>query len=346
MSDFPTRLLTLAAAFGPALPIGLLLASIAARRGRPAFVPISFVAGALAPLCVFAVIVLLPFGQMFHSVLGRDLFKAFATAGLPEETAKFCLFLTLVLRHEEIDPERDAVTAGGWLGLGFAMLENFFYVTHSPNWLAVASLRAATAVPGHVAFGLVMGTLAARAVRGEGRWLTALAVPVVLHGLYDMALMTAGDLGRHTADAQRWYLLFMIDLAVMALLVAFSAGGALAGEEGVARTALMNRARIEKWQAIGVMTIALIVLIVAGLIGATVYMVRFNSEFDWPLSGATFLPLGLIALWLRSTPQHARAPNAAGMAETSEQSAARLSARLRTVASRPASAASAGKGAD
>src|SRR5262249_48710310 len=84
---------------------------------------------------------------------------------------------------------RDSVLLAGWLGLGFALFENFFYVTQDKSWLVIGTMRAVTAVPSHVAFGLIMGHYLTRAMQGRSSLFLAFCVPTALHGLYDWTLM-------------------------------------------------------------------------------------------------------------------------------------------------------------
>jgi hypothetical protein len=98
------------------------------------------------------------------------------------------VLVTIVLRHYEADTRRDAILAGAWLGLGFGVLENFSYVTRADGWAILSLVRAVTAVPFHVALGAIMGLSLQRFGIGRG-WLLALALPILLHGLYDWPAM-------------------------------------------------------------------------------------------------------------------------------------------------------------
>ncbi len=82
--------------------------------------------------------------------------------------------------------------------LGFATFENLLYVGQSG--LAVALMRALTAVPSHAFLGAIMGYYVGRArfaASGRGRWLwTAFWVPTLLHGVYDTPLLAARQADR------------------------------------------------------------------------------------------------------------------------------------------------------
>jgi RsiW-degrading membrane proteinase PrsW (M82 family) len=60
-----------------------------------------------------------------------------AAAGLFEETAKLFVLAVLVARHEAF-ARRDANALGAAVGLGFGLLENFFYVIAAGNWPLIA----------------------------------------------------------------------------------------------------------------------------------------------------------------------------------------------------------------
>jgi RsiW-degrading membrane proteinase PrsW (M82 family) len=120
-------------------------------------------------------------------------FGAFATAAIPEEFFKFVVVWFYASRHREFDEPMDGVVYGATASLGFATLENVLYV--GSGGLGVAILRAFTAVPGHAFAGAIMGYYVGRArftPAGQRGALVfyALAIPTLLHGLYDFPLLT------------------------------------------------------------------------------------------------------------------------------------------------------------
>lgn len=114
---------------------------------------------------------------------------AFLEASIPEELGKLLVVTTIVLRHEDLRRPVDAIMLTVLVGLGFATIENLYYVFGSENWTETAMLRALTAVPMHATVGIVMGYFAARwllARRAAPAFLAAMFVfPVLLHGFYD-----------------------------------------------------------------------------------------------------------------------------------------------------------------
>lgn len=125
--------------------------------------------------------------------LPRGLLEAFLLAAIPEESLKLLVVWGYAARRPEFDEPMDGVVYGVAASLGFATLENLLYVGQSG--LAVAVMRAVTAVPSHAFLGAIMGYLVGRArfAAGDGgRWLwRAWWVPVLLHGVYDTPLLAA-----------------------------------------------------------------------------------------------------------------------------------------------------------
>ena len=117
---------------------------------------------------------------------------AFLHAAIPEEFFKLVVLMTFCWFSRHFDEPFDGIVYGATVSLGFATLENVLYV--SQGGLVVAILRALTAVPGHAFWGVIMGYFVGRAkFASEGRaWiiLQGFGLAMVLHGLYDLFLMT------------------------------------------------------------------------------------------------------------------------------------------------------------
>ena len=126
--------------------------------------------------------------------------QAFFVAALPEESFKL-LVLWLVLRHNPyFDEHYDGIVYAVCVGLGFAAVENVFYVIGAEgNWLGVATARALLAVPGHYAFAVLMGyyySVYHFVDRSTQTAANILLVPVVGHGIYD-ALALSGTVNQY-----------------------------------------------------------------------------------------------------------------------------------------------------
>jgi RsiW-degrading membrane proteinase PrsW (M82 family) len=122
-------------------------------------------------------------------------------AGATEETTKWLIFLGFC-RREEVGREAQSVMIAVAVATGFAAIENACYLAFNRQWPEIAWLRASSAVPMHALCGLAMGLVGFQALRRPGGgalwWLGALAIPIILHTLYDAPLMilSALALGR------------------------------------------------------------------------------------------------------------------------------------------------------
>jgi len=122
----------------------------------------------------------------------------FVCVALVEELCKF-FALNTVKRRPEFDYIFDAVVYSVAAALGFAALENVFYVLD--GGLETALVRAVLSVPGHAADGVVMGVFYGIARQRElhGKpgagvlYFLAILLPTIEHGFYDAALSLESD---------------------------------------------------------------------------------------------------------------------------------------------------------
>ena len=118
--------------------------------------------------------------------------NAFAVAAFTEELFKYLAFLILFWSNRNFNEKFDGIVYASFISLGFAGVENILYVTQ--GGAGVGLLSAFTAVPAHALFGIVMGYqlgLARFYPREKLRRLfLALALPILLHGVYDFILMS------------------------------------------------------------------------------------------------------------------------------------------------------------
>lgn len=120
--------------------------------------------------------------------------QAFIVAAVPEESFKL-LALWLVLRKNPFfDEHFDGIVYAVCVGLGFAAVENVFYVFGvGENWMAVAASRALLAVPGHYAFAILMGyyySVYHFIDHSPNVAACVLLVPIAAHGVYDALAMS------------------------------------------------------------------------------------------------------------------------------------------------------------
>jgi RsiW-degrading membrane proteinase PrsW (M82 family) len=112
---------------------------------------------------------------------------AFLAVALVEEGAKFLMLRFYAYPKTDFNEPFDGIVYGSIISLGFATIENIFYVLK--HGVGVGVLRMFTAVPGHYAYGVVLGYYMGRA-KFEPRNKTALMLQgfcyaVLLHGAYD-----------------------------------------------------------------------------------------------------------------------------------------------------------------
>ena len=128
------------------------------------------------------------FGGSEPTNLIGSTFKAFFVAALPEEAAKLLVLWFLLRKNPYYDEHFDGIVYAVCVGLGFAAIENIFYVFGSEQWVSVAITRSLLAVPGHYAFAVLMGYFYSvhHFVNHSPKTAACiLLVPVLAHGIYD-----------------------------------------------------------------------------------------------------------------------------------------------------------------
>lgn len=119
--------------------------------------------------------------------------SAFFGAAIPEELAKLFVLWLLLRKNRHFDEHVDGIVYAVFVSLGFAALENIFYLySNYEEYLSVGISRALFAVPGHFCFGVLMGYYYSLVkfypkVSQKNRLLVILA-PVIAHGVYDSIL--------------------------------------------------------------------------------------------------------------------------------------------------------------
>lgn len=146
---------------------------------------------------------------------------AFLGVAFVEEGLKYAVLWLRARRDGHLDEPFDWLVYAVAVSLGFATLENVFYVLE--GGAAVAIGRAFTAVPSHALDGTMMGWRLARAHVRTGAAATreralALLEPVVWHGAYDYLLMLAAgaEEGRASLLGFGWIVLVIAQWVVCA----------------------------------------------------------------------------------------------------------------------------------
>lgn len=141
-------------------------------------------------LVEFAVEMLLS-GWMVFPLLGATL-KAFFVAAIPEEGFKLLALLLLLRKNPYFDEHIDGIVYAVFVSLGFAAVENIAYLfDNQEEFLQVGVVRALLAVPGHYAFGILMGFFYSMYYfvnRSQRNRILMFVAPVLAHGIYDNLL--------------------------------------------------------------------------------------------------------------------------------------------------------------
>lgn len=127
----------------------------------------------------------------FSGKVGAAAWNAFVVAASTEEVFKFLALYFLIWKSPSFNEKFDGIVYAVFVSLGFAAVENVMYVME--GGMQTAALRALTAVPAHAIFGVTMGYYLGIAHMYEElrkKYLTrAIALPILLHGIYDFILM-------------------------------------------------------------------------------------------------------------------------------------------------------------
>ncbi len=135
-------------------------------------------------------------GQEFSASIPGAFGQAFLVAALPEEAFKLLALWLLLRNNPYFDEHFDGIVYAVFVSLGFAAVENVLYLFDNyDTWMAVGVTRALLAVPGHYAFGVLMGFFYSLYYfvnrSNRNKWLIFLA-PFLAHGIYDAIAMSSG----------------------------------------------------------------------------------------------------------------------------------------------------------
>ncbi len=121
---------------------------------------------------------------------------AFFAAAVPEEIAKFAMLWLVLRNNKHFDEKIDGIVYAVCISLGFAALENIFYLFGNyAEWVSVGISRALFSIPGHMCFGILMGyyySLVKFSPQPSTKnKIMVLAAPIIAHGVYDAILFIA-----------------------------------------------------------------------------------------------------------------------------------------------------------
>lgn len=139
---------------------------------------------------IACIVVLFSLGPFSPEV--KNIFNILCFSALPEELLKMAIMLFLLKRFRCTN-KIDVLVVCGSVGLGFACIENLFYVLQKSDWIIVSIYRAITSVPGHFFYAFIMGYFIYKALNVANTQKTkiallalAFAIPTIIHWLLNV----------------------------------------------------------------------------------------------------------------------------------------------------------------
>ena len=127
--------------------------------------------------------------------IDKKLIESFLTAAPVEEGLKFLVLFFLVYRMKDFNEPLDGIVYGICVSLGFATLENIFYVYFKEfnyDQIYVSLSRSISAIPAHGVFGVFMGYFFMKFAflnkNKKGNLFLCFFVPFLLHGIYNFLI--------------------------------------------------------------------------------------------------------------------------------------------------------------
>ncbi|SFC44468.1 Membrane proteinase PrsW, cleaves anti-sigma factor RsiW, M82 family [Bacillus sp. OV322] len=147
--------------------------------------------------CLVFPIMFLQYVLQAENIAGTDFGHAFLSASLLEETFKWLILIYMIYPHVAFDEPYDGIVYGASVSLGFATMENILYLVG--NGVEHAFTRAILPVSSHALFGVIMGYYIGKGKFAKSKKrayvLLALAIPFLLHGIYDYILLAQKSWG-------------------------------------------------------------------------------------------------------------------------------------------------------
>lgn len=130
-----------------------------------------------------------------YNLISNALFKSFLLAAIPEELFKFLFLYWIIWKNRNFNEYFDGIVYAVFVSLGFACLENVFYVTQ--HGVEVGIMRALLSVPAHALFGVIMGYYLSFARFTDTNTFVNLSKSVLYailaHGIYDFLIFWYAD---------------------------------------------------------------------------------------------------------------------------------------------------------
>jgi RsiW-degrading membrane proteinase PrsW (M82 family) len=119
-------------------------------------------------------------------------FGALAVVGPVEEISKLgAMLFCLIFVRKTMNEPTDGMVYMACVSLGFAVIENYFYIAGSDQPYATMTLRLLLATPMHISFSLFMGLAVYSLVQNRQGWgllAVSFCYAVLAHGLYDLII--------------------------------------------------------------------------------------------------------------------------------------------------------------
>jgi protease PrsW len=165
---------------------------------------VSFLLGCLA--IIPAIIVEVSFPVSDRSLAAVAVFS-YAVVALSEEGSKFLGLRLYAYPKKSFDEPLDGIVYSVMVSMGFATLENIFYVlkfAENGQGIQVGIQRMFLSVPAHASFAVVMGYFVGKAKFNPAKrlmlMLTGILIAVFFHGTYDFFLFIPS----YTDIGQQW----------------------------------------------------------------------------------------------------------------------------------------------
>tara|TARA_B100000965_G_C19517222_1_gene724754 strand:- start:20 stop:703 length:684 start_codon:yes stop_codon:yes gene_type:complete len=131
----------------------------------------------------------------FSTNASEAIISSFLTAAPVEEGLKLSVLYFFVYKMKDFNEPIDGIVYGVTVSLGFATLENIYYVYLLADYfettsMALAIFRSFSAIPAHAVFGVFMGYFFMKYsfVKKKDNLFFAFIVPFGLHGCYNLFL--------------------------------------------------------------------------------------------------------------------------------------------------------------
>ncbi len=128
--------------------------------------------------------------------IGGAFYNAFITSAFTEETIKYIFLVLLTIKNQNLNNNMDGIVYAVAVSLGFAAAENLVYVLDPfIGGINTAISRSIFSVPAHCVFGISMGMYYEEAIfyGSKLRYIMAVIVPIIIHGIYNLILLLGMD---------------------------------------------------------------------------------------------------------------------------------------------------------